>query len=157
MILPAGSSVCTLRNVFKKSFLQSCMPSNIIENSRHPFPDHLLSLYHIYLLLCSIKVLFYLFRFHASHVFLVLYDFILLAIFLEVCIIFHAVRWVNLGIMDMHIRILVSTLKESYHCTCTMCCNTVEAVENVCIYSSLFQSAIAITQALYMMHLQLIA
>lgn len=99
MILPAGSSVCTLRNVFKKSFLQSCMPSNIIENSRHPFPDHLLSLYHIYLLLCSIKVLFYFFRFHASHVFLVLYDFILLAIFLEVCIIFHAVRWVNLGIM----------------------------------------------------------
>ena len=97
MILPAGSSVCTLRNVFKKSFLQSCMPSNIIENSRHPFPDHLLSLYHIYLLLCSIKVLFYFFRFHASHVFLVLYDFILLAIFLEVCIIFHAVRWVNLG------------------------------------------------------------
>ena len=115
MILPAGSSVCTLRNVFKKSFLQSCMPSNIIENSRHPFPDHLLSLYHIHLLFCSIKVLFYFFRFHASHVFLVLYDFILLAIFLEVCIIFHTVRWVNLGIMDMHIRILVSTLKESYH------------------------------------------
>ena len=60
----------------------------------------------------------------------------------------------TIGIMDMHIRILVSTLEKGYHCTCTMCCNTVEAVENVCIYSSLFQSAFALAEALCMAHFQ---
>ena len=156
MTLPAASSDVHSRARLKNCS-QSICPVTVTKNSRHPFPDHLLSLYHIHLLFCSIKVLFYFFRFHASHVFLVLYDFILLAIFLEVSIIFHAVRWVNLGIMDMHIRILVSTLEKGYHCTCTMCCNTVEAVENVCIYSSLFQSSVAISLTLYMMPLQLIA
>ena len=141
MLFLQNDPVCWLLSLhtqerIRKIIPSICMHGNYNEkNSRHPFPDHLLSLYHIYLLLCSIKVLFYLLPVPCFAC-VSFFDYIFVRIFLEVCIIFHAVRWVNLGIMDMHIRILVSTLEKGYHCTCTMCCNTVEAVENVCIYSS---------------------
>ena len=105
----------------------------------------------------NLYFLFYFFRLHAQHVLFTFFsDIIFLFVLAEVCVIFETVRRIDLTVADMHIRVLFATLHQGYHGTCTMGCNSSEAIQDIVKYSSLFQPAIAIAQSFHMVHLQLV-
>ena len=76
---------------------------------------------------------------------------IFLSVFIEIRIILHCVSRIDLGIVDVKIRVFFSALHQRHHCTCAVGCNTSETVKDVIKYGSLFQAALALAESCYMM------
>ena len=85
------------------------------------------------------------------------FDIILLIIFIQIRIIFPIIRRIDFGVMDMDICVHFIALKQCHHCTCTVGCDTIEAVQKVGKDCSFFQTASALAHSGYVMHFQFIA